>query len=595
MSRTAFAFLAVITGLSSTALTAQTTDAATTETTASGALALSEILSERIDVVEVQLEVLVTDRDGLPIDDLRPSDFTVELGGEIAEVLAADLVGADAPESLGTEARPALGDIPSDIQTARSSFDDRLTLVLYLDIQNISPIHSGQMLGQVYAYLDANLKEGDRVMVASHDRGVTVRQPLTEDLDDVRKSLTEVINEHAGRLVLDPEKETTRILKLMYDSGVPCPQLEHVAVNYAEEEFHRAKSTIDYLQSFVESLAGLPGRKALLHVSDGLPLIAGRGVMEFLVDFCTDTGLSRGVHRNPNIDPRTDGPIQMRSPDQTPYDLTNHWVELAARANRNHVTFYPVQALGLRDPTYAGADLESRLLSPTGSVAAGWNRQDPLVLVALETGGTAILNQNHIDDALARMKRDLRHYYRLSVRTGNIEPGEIRKLKVRVDREGAQVRHRKTLHFRSRRDKVADRVLTAMLHTGVHDPVGDNPMGLRAEPVDSVKTGKNRRKVRVNLEIPLSSLTLLSDAGTQPPAAHGIFTVFVAAADSEGTRTPVRRSTQRVSIDPADPEAPKSFVFEVEMEIRKVRHELAFGVLDEVGGGASFLRVVVGG
>lgn len=557
------------------------------------------LMSERIDVVEIQLEVLVTDRKGRPLDDLAPSDFAVTIGGEEAQVLAADLVGRQGTESTAQIPHDRVATTVADVPPAgdlgaRAAFDDSLTLVLFVDLENINPITGGRMLGQIFLFLDAQLRDGDRVMVVGHDHGVRMRLPLTDDLATVRQTLVDVVNEHSGRMVQDPEQQTLRTLRQLYDSGVPCSQLEPVARNYAADEYRRTLNTLGGLQSFVESLGGIPGRKAVLHVSDGLPLTAGLGAFEFLIDVCTPAGLARGVASNPDINARVGGGLQLSPLDAASYDLSDAWTRLAARANRNNVTFYPLQAIGLQDPTFAGADQMARSLSPAAGMATGWNKQDALVMLGSSTGGAAILNRNRIGTALRNMENDLRHYYRLSVRLGgeevDAESGDVRKLQVRVDRPDAEVRHRKSLHLQSRSEKVADQVLATALHG-----TGENSMGLKADSVSSTKKSKDRRTVRLQLEIPIDSLTLLPDDSAEATGSSGLFTVFLAAADGHGGWTPVRRSTMRVESPRDESKRPKHYLFEVEMELREGRHVVGFGVLDEIGGGTSYLRTEVKG
>jgi VWFA-related protein len=402
-----------------------------------------------------------------------------------------------------------------------------------------------------------------------------------------------MVNNHASRLTMDPEREIIRTLQQMYQAGISCPQLEPVAASYADEEYRRTRETIGGLQRFIESLAGLRGRKAILHVSNGLPLVAGRGGMEYLIDVCSPAGLARGANRDQSLNGRIfTGDVQLSSADSSRYDTSQAWHELAARANRNNVTFYPLQAIGLRDPTFPGADTPVRTLSPTAGVNTSWNRQDALVMVAVDTGGAAILNQNRVAEALGRMQNDLRHYYRLSVLVEDGVVGEVEKIAVRVDRPRAKVRHRKSLRLQSRSEKVADGVLAAALHGA-----GENSMGLTAEMQGSTRIDKNLRKVRVKLKIPLASLTLLPGVpgADDKVISKGLFTVFVAATDADGGTTPVRRSTLSVERKQDQARKPETYVFEVEMEMRKGEHVVGFGVLDEIGGGSSFLRTVVNG
>ena len=70
-------------------------------------------------------------------------------------------------------------------------------------------------------------------------------------------------------------------------------------IGYASATHRQTLTAISSLERFVDSLAGLPGRKAILHVSDGLPLIAGRGPNEYIIELCGGfEAAARGVENN---------------------------------------------------------------------------------------------------------------------------------------------------------------------------------------------------------------------------------------------------------------------------------------------------------
>lgn len=552
------------------------------------AASASELFSERIDVVEIQLEVLVADRDGRPVDDLARDDFRVKIGGETVKVVAAELVTGEQAAgdgSLGTVNRevqqeakhgpsPEAGteSAPAD---GRSSFDGTLTMVLFVDEQNLRPGTSTRVLEQVSAFLDAELRQGDRVMVVTHHHGVEERLPLTGDLAAVRAALRDAEETSKGRGPVAEERKAMRELDLLRSSDVHCNRLKQTATTYIEDEYRRTLDAISALHSFVEDLGGLPGRKAIVHVSDGLPMVAGLALHDFLVERCSDR----------------------HAPEMSLYSVAGPWHQLAARANRNNVTFYPLQASGLRDAAFVGADFQNRELSPEASVGLGWNRQDALVSVAVETGGAAILNTNRVIEDLRRMESDLRHYYRLSVRpsddsTGEgLETGRILKIDIEVDRPGVEVRHRKSLRLQTHGDQVAAQVLASTLHAEA--AALDNAMALRARVEGSSRKSRKLRTVRMQLDIPFAGLTLLPS--TRGDVYRGVFTVFVVARGPEGGTTEVRRSTLAVDLPEDRSNVPDAYTFGFEMDMRKGEHLVAIGVLDEIGGETSYVRIIVGG
>ena len=79
----------------------------------------------------------------------------------------------------------------------------------------------------------------------------------------------------------------------------------------------------------VETLAGLPGRKAILYVSDGLSMRPGEDIFYALDERFRNTGQGSSlmeIHR---------------------YDMTRDYQRLTAKANANRVTFYTLDAAGL--------------------------------------------------------------------------------------------------------------------------------------------------------------------------------------------------------------------------------------------------------
>ncbi len=551
---------------------------------------VSGSVSETIDVVEIQLEVQVTGKGNRPVEGLTAADFEVRIGGQPAEVVAVDRIDAKSSRS----SRSSRGS--ADPRASKAKIDRGLTLVVFIDQLHISPGASWRIMAELATFLKSTLKKGDHVMVATYNGAVSVPLPLTNDLDDVIEGLLDVGNAQAWRPTVNEEPRVMRQIQELQEMNMqgaraqPCVNLEPLAIGYATATHSETLSTIAALEYFVDTLAGLPGRKAVLHVSDGLPLIPGRGPYEYIIEMCGGfEGAARGVENaydyGTDIYDHTD--INKMRLDMMRYDTSEQWYQLAARANRNNVTFYPLQVGGLRDPTFGGVATQTRGASVVVDVGRGQNRQDALVLLAGETGGKALINRNQMADGLEQIGKELRDYYLLSVRGVGGAAGDVRKITVDVDRPGLEVRNRRSMRLQSRHQQVADRVLTTAVHVA-----SDNPMGLSARVGSETPASDGQRNVRLMLRIPLSALTLLPTATDQP--AQGLFTVFVAASDVEGGVTPVRTATVPVEVRPGD-EDDASYTYEVDMLIREGKHVVGFGVFDEIGGEASYLRALIKG
>jgi VWFA-related protein len=116
-------------------------------------------------------------------------------------------------------------------------------------------------------------------------------------------------------------------------------------------------------------------------------------------------------------------------------DLVRELAELTRAANRANATIYTIDPRGL----IAGQDLDDEV--PTQE----WNAyvrdtQDSLRVLAEETGGIAVVNQNDFDKALKRIDAETSDYYVLGYYSSNPDPlRRIRRIEVKTTRQGLNV------------------------------------------------------------------------------------------------------------------------------------------------------------
>jgi VWFA-related protein len=116
-------------------------------------------------------------------------------------------------------------------------------------------------------------------------------------------------------------------------------------------------------------------------------------------------------------------------------DLVRELSELTRAANRANATIYTIDPRGL----IAGQDLDDEV--PTQE----WNAyvrdtQDSLRVLAEETGGIAVVNQNDFDKALKRIDAETSDYYVLGYYSSNPDPlRRIRRIEVKTTRPGLSV------------------------------------------------------------------------------------------------------------------------------------------------------------
>src|SRR5688572_18030042 len=116
-------------------------------------------------------------------------------------------------------------------------------------------------------------------------------------------------------------------------------------------------------------------------------------------------------------------------------DLARELGELTRTANRANATLYTIDPRGL----VAGADLDEQL-DPVEFSEHVRKTQDSLRVLADETGGIAVVNQNDFDKALKRIDAETSDYYVLGYTSSNPDPlKRTRKIEVKVLRPGMRV------------------------------------------------------------------------------------------------------------------------------------------------------------
>jgi VWFA-related protein len=134
-------------------------------------------------------------------------------------------------------------------------------------------------------------------------------------------------------------------------------------------------------------------------------------------------------------------------------DLARELAEVTRTANRANATLYTIDPRGL----VAGTDLDEQL-SPVEY--GNWVRktQDSLRVLADETGGIAVVNQNDFDKALKRIDAETSDYYVLGYYSSNPDPlKRTRKVEVKVKKPDLNVISRTSYSLRQQNQPASQR------------------------------------------------------------------------------------------------------------------------------------------
>ncbi|HSK76853.1 MAG TPA: VWA domain-containing protein [Thermoanaerobaculia bacterium] len=520
--------------------------------------------NEAIDVKVVNVEVYVTDRDGRRVQGLGREDFELFEDGKRVEVVNFAEVGERAQSSQApAPVPPAEGAAPEAVPAppAPPVERDRLHLLVYVDNFNLTPYSRNRVLKQLRSFLEETVQADDRVLLVTHDEGLNVRVPFSAGKNAMLAELPKLeklaargaLNDHHARQVRSFIQETG------CDDELKRDQVLSAARSYAQTSYNNVAMSLNALQGLVESLSGIEGRKAILYVSNGLSFRPGEDVYMLVDAICG------------------------RQPSFSLVDVSTRLRELTATANAARVTFYSLEAAGLRSSTSASAETQFNSYTAEMDFMKNSDLQDVIYNLASETGGRAVLNATSIAPDLARIASDLRSYYSLGYTPAHSGDRRMHQLKVKVKRDGVQVHHRTTYRDSSREEILASRVQTVLLHG-----FEDNPLSAQLEFISSEPEKKGRHLVTLRLRIPFSKLVLLSQEGFW----GGKLTLWVGTRDTAGRMAPVRSVEIPVRIPaPKGGEALSgAFVYDIRMTMAgKGEQTVAVGIRDDLGQTASFL------
>src|SRR4029079_4881437 len=128
---------------------------------------------------------------------------------------------------------------------------------------------------------------------------------------------------------------------------------------------------------------------------------------------------------------REEGKEQQEMTNQNQFadaDLSRELSEVTRTANRANATLYTIDPRGL----VAGTDLDEQL-DPVEFSEHGRKTQDSLRVLAEQTGGIAVVNQNNFDKALKRIDAETSDYYMLGYSSNNPDHlKRTRKIEVKL-------------------------------------------------------------------------------------------------------------------------------------------------------------------
>lgn len=556
---------------------------------------------EVVNVEVVNVDVYVRDADGKPVLGLGPDDFELRVDGRRVPISNFYAVEQEDDELLirrGGElkAEPLLPPPPAEPLEREAAArqpvtvppEQALHVVIYIDNLNLTPPNRNRVMRELRAFIREHLRPEDRIMLASFDRYLNSHMPFTNDRDQVRRALLE-LEEFTGQRVhrnserrdlfetindvnteIENRTNSERLIEAARQGGLvggSAVLAREQLINYAGSVRNETNMAIDGLMRLVENLSAAPGRKAVVYVADGIPMIAGEDIFYFL----------HGVWEQ-----------AVSLIEMTEYDMSRRFQQLAASANANRVSFYAIDARGLT--VYSQGTVDSQVAGLPGQMAQidtilRTNLQSPLQLMAEETGGRAIINANRVMPELLQVAADFRNYYSLGYMPDLAGEGAYHRIEVKWKNSprGAEVRYRKGYRDKTLESRMIEGTLSALNLNML-----ENPLGVRLHNLPPKRRPDGNYDVPLVIEVAWEDLTLIPRDGVH----HGRIHLWMAARDEKDHATEPQRTELKIAV-PADRLAEiegGTWRYGLELTMEGGYHDLGIGLRDDIGGRQSFLR-----
>lgn len=543
----------------------------------SAAEQLDTPFAEVVDVELVLVDIVAETRSGDPVLDLAREDFRLFEDGKPVEI------SHFTPAAGALEAGGARSGSPA------AGVGQPRQVVIFIDNLHLHANSRRQVIGKLGKSLNRHLEAQDEVMVVAYGGVAEVVLPMTRDRSALKKVLRD--QSESGAVSLMADGDENRILQIIQQvraqtssggSDRACRDVGHVAHTHAQQVHGRILGAVSGLERLVKSLGGYPGPKALVHVSDGVPLIAGAEAYLYAAELCDGSGVTKGI---PNaMDTITNSGLRYNywDPSKTwanlqEFNTADEWTELAGHANTYQVSIYTFQA---ERPSNRAASVDGAPTSLEVERNGERNKQDTLYMMADETGGSALLDGGDIEPVFIQMNADSRHRYQLAYVPPEPADGKPHKIKVEVARPGVELRYRKSYRNKTRDERVGDHVLSVLIHGQQ-----ENPLAVTVDVADDGQQGADPASVEVRVRVPIEGLVLLPDDETR----RGLFTVYVAVRSGGGRMTPVGQKTLPVRLSGSE-EARKEYLYSVAVPVWGEGGDVAVAVRDQIGGETSYLR-----
>ena len=510
------------------------------------------VISETIQINLVNVDVVVTRKDGTVVNGLTKDDFVLLENGQPREISNFAEYTAEAAE----------GEKKRDPSRTR-------TIVFFVERLRLAQFEKERFVEMLRTAARNVVRRGDNAAVVLWDGASFVRVEFTDDLDSIDALLTTLLQGGATRYqgerqelvreveIEQYERETATFPenKIVNAAVAPAPVVvERFGDLETITEISRMKRRVNAINAAIQTMAASEGKKILVVATERLGEIGGG-------DRITE-------------DAGNDYASQEFRARMSSGNLIDSIVH---NANAAGVTIYPVFPGGR----------PVRLLSGGLEYLTVINEMASLQKVARQTGGVDAAGLGELVKLLDTVENDLSAYYSLAYRIETTRADRKRQIAVKTKDPKLVVRSRRSYVEKSDQTRMKDRLLAALVRS-----TNDSMFVIEAQ-LGNPRDGKQRRVGRLPLQvrIPIGALTVVPENGTNV----GVFSVYVVSGSGGEDISALGRQTQRFEISEADIANAVSghFTYALDLVVNQKADRIAVGVIDELSKSYGVARVTL--
>jgi len=450
----------------------------------------------RITTALVQTDVVVVDKNEHPISDLKREDFELYENGKKQDVKFMEFVSTEEGRRSEGE-RPASLPVGAEVPRDLSAKELKRVVAFVVDDLTIPFEDMSTVREMLLDFVNNKMKDGDLVAIIRTVGGKGLLQQFTSDRQLLRRAIAALNitltpynaynNTTPDRFASNPAATGTEGVG---NADVSAEEQGIVNLNDPNEETQRlfrglmSLSTADYV---IDSLKEIPGRKSLLLISRGIPIfeVSSTGTIysnvSHLLSLLADHAMRAGVAIS-TMDPRG----------------------LKASSGVASFTSTPGRsALGGEDPTFGRGGGSDQMFGPT---LAGASEHLGLGTVADATGGVSIVNTNNFKNGLDKVLARSNAYYLLAYTPVDKFDNKVRKIEVKVKRDGARVYSHRGYIAREETSN-ANRTKQEEIVAAAKSPIAKRDVEVSANLNLKFGTGKAGNQLDIHLAIGADKLT----------------------------------------------------------------------------------------